>query len=134
MKHDCRNLRCISKISDSCFHNLDTCFVYSCLDLILDPASHCLAGTPKASFVCHSVTGSVHIGCHIIWIKPHNIPKGTVALQGKEFLIIVNIEHCLCSIGDTPGNGDPDLYRIAKAVIDLLTVIVQCHDLKRNLL
>ena len=43
------------------------------------------------------------------------------------------MEHCFRSINHTPHNSDPDLDRVAETVVDLLPVVVQGHDLKRDL-
>ena len=44
------------------------------------------------------------------------------------------MENSFCRIGHTPHHSDPNFHRITEAIIDLLTVIVECHDLQGNLL
>ena len=108
--------------------------IHSLLDLIPDPGSNDLAGSSQASLICDPVPGRIHIRRHIVRIDAYDIPQGRITLQGQVFLIVVNIEHRLGRIHHSPHDRDADLHRIAEAVIDLLPVIIECHDLKRDLL
>ena len=54
-------------------------------------------------------------------------------MQREKFLIIIHIEYGLCRVHDPPGDGDSDFNGIAQAVVDLLSAVVQSHDLQGEL-
>ena len=54
-------------------------------------------------------------------------------MQGKEFLVVIDIEHRLGGIDNAPCYGDADLHGVAQAVVDLLAVVAQGHDLEGEL-
>ena len=120
LEHNCGNLGSVCKVGDSCFNNLDTCLIYSFLDLILYTISNDLAGTAKASVIGYTVTGCVYAGSYIVRIKSYYVTQRCVALKRKEFLVVVYVEYRLCSIYYSPCNSNTYLNRITKAVIDLL--------------
>ena len=133
LKHDGCDLRRVGQISDACFNDFKARIGNLLLDFITDSESYDLAGPSEAAFIRDTVSGGVHVGSHVIGIDPHNIPECAVTLQGEIFLIIIHVKYSLGGVNHPPHNGNSDLNRISQAVVDFLAVIVQCHDLERNL-
>src|SRR5699024_6297935 len=130
LKHYGSNLRSIGQIGDPGLNDLQPRLVYPALDLISDPGSHHLAGSTETTFVSHTVAGGVHIGSHIIWVDPHDVPQGAVALKRQILFIVIHVEHRFGSVHHPPHNGNADLHRVAQAVVDLLAIVVKGHDLQ----
>ena len=134
LQHDRGDLGRVGEIGDPCLDDLDTCFLYPVLDLVADPGGYDLAGTAQAAFVCDAVPGSVHTLSHVVRIDADDIAQGAVALQGKEFLVVIHVKYGFGGVDDAPCHGDADFHRVAQTVVDLLAAVVQGHDLQGNLL
>ena len=132
MQHDSGDFRSVGKIGDSGFNNFHSGFIYSLLNFITDSCRHYIAGAPKATVVGHAVACGIHVGSHVVRIKADDVAQGAVALEGKVFLIVIHVEHGLCSIGHPPCNRDTDIHGIAEAVVDFLAAVVQGHDFQGN--
>ncbi len=128
LEHYRGDLRCIGKICNARFDNLDSCLLDTLLNLSPDSVRDNLTGTAQASLIRYAVPGGVHIWRHIIGIDAHDIAECTVTLQGQKFFVIVHVEHRLCRVHNLPCDRNANLNRVAKAVVNLLLVVVERHD------
>ena len=58
------------------------------------------------------VPGSVHTLSHVVRIDADDIAQGAVALQGKEFLVVIHVKYGFGGVDDAPCHGDADFHRV----------------------
>ena len=132
MQHNCSDFRRVCEISDARFDNFDARFFNTCLNFTADTVSNYVAGTTQTTLVSHTVTGGVDAGSYVIGINTNYVTQCAIALQGEEFLVVINVEYCLCSVNNAPRNGNTDFNGVTETVVDLLTVVAQSHDFERD--
>ena len=110
-----------------------TGFRHLLLDLIADAGGNDLAGAAQAPVIGNAVAGGIHIGSNIVGVQTHDIAQGAIALQGQVFLVVIHIKNSLGGIDNAPGDSNADFHGISQAVIDLLAIIAEGHDLEREL-
>ena len=122
------NLRAI------CGNDFNAGFIDMFLNFALDSFGDYRGGTSETSVIRHTIAGSIDIRRHVIRIDSDDITQGRITHQGKILFVVIHIEYSFGCIDYPPGNRNADFNRITEHIIDLLTVVVQRHDLQGDLL
>ena len=113
LQHDGCDLGGVGKVGDAGLDDLDASLRYPLLDLTANTGGDQLAGAAQTAVIGDAVAGGIYIGGDIVRIQPNDIAQGAIALQGKEFLVVIDIKDRLGGIYNAPCDGNADFYGVA---------------------
>ena len=119
LQHGRCDLRCVRKMSDPHFLDLDAGVFCLLLQFLAHDVRDLLAAAPQGFFIAALVG--------IVGILSGRIPDDGVALDGQIVLIIFHIDHSFGRIYHPPDHHGSDLHRITQQIVDLLLFVVQGH-------